>query len=185
MTHEFDRARVTRDESGSWLCLHVKNAPMARVECEQMKEGKLYCAEVKRKYDKRSVDANALYWKMCNKLSAALNEPPETIYRRHIKDIGNYETICMMSKTVGSFSRRWTSGHLGRFIETKKSTIPECTTVLAYYGSSDFSTRQMSVLIDNCMQDCKNVGVETLPENEIAAIVERWADGKVESHTGH
>ena len=49
MTHEFDRARVIRDESGNWLCLHVKNAPMARVECEQMKEGKLYSAEVKRK----------------------------------------------------------------------------------------------------------------------------------------
>ena len=44
MTHEFDRARVVRDESGNWLCLHVKNAPMARVECEQMKEGSLYTA---------------------------------------------------------------------------------------------------------------------------------------------
>ena len=25
MTHEFDRAKVIRDEDGSWLCLHVKN----------------------------------------------------------------------------------------------------------------------------------------------------------------
>lgn len=24
MTHEFDRARVIRDEDGNWLCLHIK-----------------------------------------------------------------------------------------------------------------------------------------------------------------
>ena len=40
MTHEFDRAQVVHNDLGNWLCLHIKNAPMARVECEQMKEGK-------------------------------------------------------------------------------------------------------------------------------------------------
>ena len=81
MTHEFDRAQVVRDESGNWLCLHVKNAPMARVECEQMKEGKLYCAEVKRKYDKRSGRANAYAWICMSKLAAALRMKREDVYR--------------------------------------------------------------------------------------------------------
>ena len=39
MTHEFDRAHVVHNDLGNWLCLHIKNAPMARVECEQLKEG--------------------------------------------------------------------------------------------------------------------------------------------------
>ena len=47
MTHEFDRARVIRDEDGNWLCLHIKNAPMARNECGQLKEGKRYQAVIK------------------------------------------------------------------------------------------------------------------------------------------
>lgn len=59
MTHEFDRAQVVHNDLGNWLCLHIKNAPMARVECEQMKEGKTYTAEVKKKYEKRSGRANA------------------------------------------------------------------------------------------------------------------------------
>lgn len=60
MTHEFDRAQVVHNDLGNWLCLHIKNAPMARVECEQLKEGKTYTAEVKKKYDKRSGRANGI-----------------------------------------------------------------------------------------------------------------------------
>lgn len=72
MTHEFDHAQVVHNDLGNWLCLHIKNAPMARVECEQMKEGKTYIAEVKKKYDKRSGRANAYAWQMMSKLAAKL-----------------------------------------------------------------------------------------------------------------
>lgn len=185
MTHEFDRARVIRDEGESWLCLHIKNAPMARAECEQMKEGKLYCAEVKRKYDKRGLDANAMYWKLCGELAQATGETPENIYRRHIKDIGNYEVLCMQTQAVASFGRKWTSNHIGRFIETRASKISGCTTVLAYYGSSDFDKRQMSQLIDNCIQDCKNTGVETASPDQLNKLKEGWENGRMERNTRH
>ena len=72
MTHEFDMAKVIRNDLGNWLCLHIKNAPMARVECEQMKEGKTYTAEVKKKYDKRSGRCNAYAWACMGKLAAKL-----------------------------------------------------------------------------------------------------------------
>lgn len=74
MTHEFDRAQVVHNDLGNWLCLHIKNAPMARVECEQLKEGKTYTAEVKKKYDKRSGRANAYAWACMSKLAAKLWE---------------------------------------------------------------------------------------------------------------
>ena len=179
MTHEFDRARVIRDEVGNWLCLHVKNAPMARAECEQMKEGKTYTAKVEKKRDARSLDANAMYWKLCGELSKAMGETPECIYRRHIKDIGNYEVLCMQTRAVASFGKKWTSNHTGRFIETRTSKINGCTTVLAYYGSSDFDKRQMSQLIDNCIQDCKNAGVETVPPELLSELKEGWEDGRM------
>ena len=51
---------------------------------------------------------------------------------------------------------------------------PGCTTVLAYYGSSDFDTQEMSRLIDNCIQDCKAVGIEVLPPDKIQAMKEAW-----------
>ena len=177
MTHEFDRAQVIHNDLGNWLCIHISNAPMARVECEKLKDGKVYTAKIAPKQERRDLDANAMYWALCGKLAKAMGEPPECIYRRHIKDIGNYELLCMHTHAVASFGQKWTSNHIGRFIETRASKINGCTTVLAYYGSSDFDKRQMSQLIDNCIQDCKNAGVETAAGVELSGAVYRLSDG--------
>ena len=94
MTHEFDRAQVVHNDLGNWLCLHIKNAPMARVECEQMKEGKTYIAEIKKKYDKRSGRANAYAWACMGKLAAKLGIKREEVYRQYIPEIGdNYRLV--------------------------------------------------------------------------------------------
>ena len=94
MTHEFDRAKVVHDDLGNWLCLHIKNALMARGECEQLKEGKTYTAEVKKKYDKRSGRANAYAWACMSKLAAKLGIKREEVYRQYIPEIGdNYRLV--------------------------------------------------------------------------------------------
>ena len=59
-------------------------------------------------------------------------------------------------------------------VDTRASKLPGCVTVLAYYGSSDFDKQQMSHLIDNCIQDCRAVGVETMPPDKIALLKEEW-----------
>ena len=46
--------------------------------------------------------------------------------------------------------------------------------MLAYYGSSDFDRREMSALIDNCIQDCKALGIETLTPDKLALLKEEW-----------
>lgn len=46
--------------------------------------------------------------------------------------------------------------------------------VRRYYGSSTYNTRQMSRLIDNLVQDCKAVGVETLTPAELARLKGAW-----------
>ncbi len=172
MTHEFDRARVIRDEDGNWLCLHIKNAPMARNECGQLKEGKRYQAVIKPA--RRSADANALYWLLNGRLAEALRTDPNELYRHHIREFGNYDMLCMETGFVPSFAQHWCSNHTGRMIDTRKSKLSGCTTVLAYYGSSDFDNAQMSRLIDNCIEDCKAVGVETVSPEEVARLKEEW-----------
>ena len=166
------------------LCLSVLNKQMARRFVMEMKR-RTYQAEIKEHRKKRSLDANAMYWKLCGELSKAMGEVPECIYRRHIKDIGNYEVLCMQTRAVASFGQKWTSNHIGRFIETRASKISGCTTVLAYYGSSDFDKRQMSQLIDNCVQDCKNSGVETASPDLLNELKEEWEVGRMERNHRH
>ena len=97
MTHEFDRAQVVHNDLGNWLCLHIKNAPMARVECEQMKEGKTYTAEVKKKYDKRSGRANAYAWQMMSKLAAKLGIKREKSIDSTSRKSGRITDLCRTS----------------------------------------------------------------------------------------
>lgn len=172
MNLTFKEARLEQD-GGCWLCLKVQEPAPARKFVLTHKD-RLFDCEIKEHREKRSIDANNFYWMMCGKLAQAINEPPEEVYKRHIKDIGNYEVLCVQDKAVGDFTRRWCSNHLGRFVETRDSKIFGCTTLLAYYGSSDFDKTQMSRLIDNCIQDCQAVGVETWPEDKVALLKEEW-----------
>ena len=46
--------------------------------------------------------------------------------------------------------------------------------VVLYYGSSTFDTQQMSRLIDGLVQDCRALGLETLPPDKLALLKEAW-----------
>ena len=54
------------------------------------------------------------------------------------------------------------------------SKIDGCTNVIVYYGSSTYDSKQMSVLIDRIVQDCKELGIETLPPDELLRLQEEW-----------
>lgn len=174
-TLKFTSAKIDHTDEGLRfsVLLDKSDIQLARKFVMEQKD-KLYDMEIKEHREKRSLDANSLYWLMNGELAKAIGDTPENIYRRHIRDIGNFETICMQTKAVESFTRRWTSNHLGRFVETRESKLPGCTTVLAYYGSSDFSVKEMSRLIDNCIQDCEAAGVDTTAPDKISLLLEEW-----------
>lgn len=174
MTITFSEARIQND-NGVWLCLKVNEPAQARRFVIEMGQ-KVYQLAIKPFRRKRSNDANSLYWEMCGQLARATNDTPENIYLRHIRDIGNYEVLCMKTEAVQNFERRWKNKHLGRQVETRASKIPGCTTVLAYYGSSDFDSREMSRLIGNCLQDCETAGVDTTPPDKISLLLEEWGN---------
>lgn len=172
MNLTFSEAKIQRD-NGVWLCLKV-NEPAPALKFVMEIKKRLYDLVIKEHREKRSLDANAYYWKWAGELARALNIPPVEVYRRHIRDFGNFETICIQKPALESFCQLWTSGHLGRFVETRESKLEGCVTVLAYYGSSDFDRAEMSRLIDNCIQDCEAVGIETLPPDKLALLKEEW-----------
>lgn len=124
---------------------------------------------------KRSLNANAYAWKLINDIALAVRESPEDVYREALKNIPNIcEVLCVQDKAVDSMVRLWTRNHIGRRVEREESKIKGCTNLYIYYGSSDFDTRQMSMLIDNLVQDAQALGIETRPEEEIKSLLEAW-----------
>lgn len=131
--------------------------------------------EIKRARAKRSLDANAYAWVLIDKLAGALRLTKEAVYKEAIRNVGdNLEVLCIKTDAVPRFKAVWEAGSLGRQIIAEPSKIDGFSRVRAYYGSSEFDSRQMSLLIDNLIQDCKAMEIETLPPDKIAALLEAW-----------
>ena len=124
---------------------------------------------------KRSLDANAYLWTLISKLSERLKIPKTEIYRSAIKEIGgNSDTVCVQDKAVQQLCDAWGRNGIGWITDTFPSKLPGCTNVILYYGSSTYDTAQMSRLVDLIVQECKQVGIETKPSEEIDSLLRSW-----------
>lgn len=141
---------------------------------EQLKNENKLNIELKKHNKKRSHDANAYAWVLLGELQETLNIPKEEIYRDLIRNIGSYEIIPIKDEAVEKFRSAWNKNGLGWVTETTKSKLEGFTNVLAYYGSSIYSVSEMSRLIDLLVQECKQLGIETKPKNEIKSMLENW-----------
>ena len=125
---------------------------------------------------KRSLDANAYCFVLIGKIAEKTRIPKEEVYRNAIKAIGgNYDVVCIQNKAVDSLCAAWRNNGLGWQTDTMPSKLDGCTNVVLYYGSSTYDTEQMSRLIDNIIQDCKALGIETKSQAEIDSLLEGWS----------
>ena len=137
-----------------------------------LEEDKTYEITIDKEKKKRSNDANAYYWQLIGQLSAKLKIPPQEIYKTHIKDVGgNYEIVPIREDAVETWIKAWSSKGIGWVSESiGESKLRGFMNVICFYGSSVYDTRQMSRLIELCVQDCKEQGIETMTPAELAAL---------------
>lgn len=130
--------------------------------------------EIKKSYNKRSRDANALAWVLIDKLSEKTRIPKKDVYRSAIREIGGVsETVCVQDKAVDRLCSGWQKNGIGWQTETMPSKIPGCTNVILYYGSSTYDTAQMSRLLDLIIQECEQQGIATL-RDEATELLGKW-----------
>ncbi len=156
--------KPTREDMGKAMAIVRKLKPKA------------YDLTVKEHRKKRSLDANAYAWVLIGKLADAMRIPPTDVYKNAIQNIGgNYEVIPIREEAVEKFKEIWQKQGLGwPCVDTGPSKIPSYRNLRAYYGSSTYDTRQMSLLIDALIQDCKALDIETLSEEKLSAMMEGW-----------
>ena len=132
--------------------------------------------EIKKHSKRRSMDSNNLAWALIDQIAAKLKKKKSEVYREAIKDIGGVsDIVCVRDFAVDKLISGWTHKGLGWQAECEPSKLPGCTNVTLYYGSSVFSTAQMSALIDSLIQDCNALGIETITQAEIDKSLAVWA----------
>lgn len=159
--------------------------------------GKEITAEFKRPTKSRSLDANAYFWKLCGELADKTRQPKDEIYKTLVRQVGMFRAMTVQKEALPTLEKAWGDRGIAWFIDkvdeyetTFKETDkngkevwnlkPVCD-VRLYYGSSVYSTKRMSLLIDSLVEECKEQGIETMTPAELALLKEDW-DAK---HTGN
>ena len=119
---------------------------------------------------KRSLDANAYFWVLVGKIADKLRASKDEIYFEMLKKYGQSITVTVRAGL--DLSRAGL-----KYYELFKDGISARKPFEAYrvfIGSSQYDTREMSVLIDGVVQEAKELGIETLTQLELAEILGRY-----------
>ena len=133
--------------------------------------------EVKEVKKKRSTNANNYFWRLLQELCEVQNLDTIQEYKKRVKELGIFRRFRIEPKDVKTFETMWQDKGIAWFCEiadTEYLGSVEFKIINAYYGSSSFNSKQMSRLIDNLVQDCQAIGIETKSKTEIDALLKEW-----------
>ena len=133
--------------------------------------------QIKKHNPKRSKDANSMCWAMCSDIGNALRPPlpKEEVYRRAIREVGEYEPLPIRADAVETFQRRWAAKGTGWFAEViDDSKLPGYKLVFAYYGSSTYDSATMGRLIDFLVDDARQMGLNIPASKEQEEALKAW-----------
>ena len=151
----FDACRVNMGLE-CWLCLRVKNRAQAAQIAYELKD------------KARSKDANAYAWELMGQMADLLHTDKDSVYLEMLKRYGQQFVVKVPNKSVEMFKRQY------KYCEQHETLAPEerAQYYRVYLGSSTYTTKEMSVLIDGIVSECKDLGIETMTPEELARIKE-------------
>lgn len=162
------------------LSLVINEKQSAMNLYDDLYEAEKLSVKIDKYREKRSLNANAYMWKLCGELAEVLSDEKvthtkEDIYRDAIKEIGVWYDDEVEPEKVAWRRKAWEMIGTGWITERVDFTPDgEKEIIRFYYGSSQYNTKQMSRLIDNIVQDCEAVGIDTKTPNEIANMLSLW-----------
>ena len=129
--------------------------------------------EIKQKRKKRSNDANSLCWAVCTEIANVLRADKDSIYLDMLKSYGQSEIVSVVSSVD-------VKGYFKYYDEFGKGTIngKEFTHYKVYKGSSEYDTREMSILLDGIIDEAKALDIDVISEREKTLLLQEWGNEK-------
>lgn len=138
----------------------------------QLNKEKKYDVKITEHRNKRSKNANSYMWELVGKIADVLGESKEQVYLQELKKYGQSLLIPVKKGTLPN-------GYFKYYEFECESTIneKEADWYKVYKGSSNYNTKEMSILIDGIVSDCRELDIPTLEDYEIEKLVEEWEKG--------
>ena len=155
------------DGSGEKLTV---STPLARKIAEWHETGKRYLVEIKEYRPKRSLDANALYWSLLNKLARVLDTSTPELHNIMLRRYGQLEcygdklvyVVLPETEDAQKKADQAETYHLKPTSHTKLGTDGRTyRTYMLLRGSSTYDSKEMTRLIDGLISECNEAGIDT------------------------
>lgn len=161
------------------IVLSMNKSSQAIQEIARLKEvtekGKELKVEIKQYRHKRSLDANSYCWIISQKIAEKIGNTKEYVYKKAIKQVGDFEVVPIKNDAVDKWIRNWQSKGLGWQSETlEKSKLEGYTNTINYYGSSTYNTFEMAKLIEELVFQAKELDIETITPDEKEKLINQW-----------
>lgn len=152
--------------AGNELCLKSTDFAEIRRWAYNFKVGDY---EIVRRRKKRSNDANALCWKLCTEIADVIRSDKESVYVEMLKRYGQSDIWAASPETKPEQHFRYFDFFGKRTVKGK-----EVYFYTVYRGSSEYDTREMSVLLDGIIDEAKSLDIEVISESERSLLLEEW-----------
>lgn len=168
------RMQYTEDRQAELVLTTTENIHIDDLK-EIILKGKVLSVEVKAFRKRRSLDSNAYCFVLCQKIAEAIKSTKELVYQKFIKDVGQFEIVPIKNEATKRWIEVWNSKGLGFFSEViKDSKLEGYKNVISYYGSSCYDTKEMCILINEIVTQCRELNIETMGPRELEAMNNLW-----------
>lgn len=153
------------------ITLETTNMNIINTLNNYMKANRDLAVEIKKKSEKRSKDANSYAWHLMQQIGKYLNKSKDDVYIEMLGRYGVFTHIIVKPNVVERVEEGWRLvRNLGEVTINGKSGVQ----LQCYFGSSTYTTEEMSVFIDGIVSECKEMGIETLSDEEINTMKDEW-----------
>jgi hypothetical protein len=141
----------------------IANKKQLAIECKEYRK-------------KRSLDANSYAWSLIGKIADALRTSKEEIYIKMLTRYGQREKqlISIIAEEEAlKMIYRAVDNHCCEVGESELNgkTFKHLAILI---GSSQYDSKQMGILIDGIVSECKDLDIEVITPNQLAELKSSW-----------
>lgn len=153
------------------VSLEINEKNDFKLMVDELKDCERLSIEIKPYRPKRSLNANSYAWKLIGDIADIMRASKDEIYLEMLKRYGQSEIFSVLSHIP--------FGEYVKYYEEAGESIlngKHFTHYKVYKGSSEYDTREMSILIDGIVSEAKELGIQTETPAEIAKMKSLWGE---------
>lgn len=146
-----------------------------------------YEITIQKRKNKRSLNASAYCWVLCQKIAKELSKngytSKEDVYKKAIRDCGIFITAGFTLQDKDDAIASWSKQGIGWFADDMGASakVQDVYVVHLYKGSSVYNVEEMQRLIECLVDECNQLDIPLEPSEYIKSLIDGWGNEQSET----